>query len=168
MPSDRNSGARLALILIEDDSRMRAQFLDVIAAEPSLRVASGASAAVDMLAWLAAKLVIALRPDSGSADRSSAAVAGRRAGTWEPSSIMEITLCADDSSMRQAFETELSGHLIGDSSEAGRSFRVMSLHAGRSATKPIVAREVLAGRKAERVAVATRRRGAGPEQVPGA
>jgi len=151
-------GARLALVLIEDDFRTRERFLDVIAAEPSLRAASGASAAAEMLAWLGAKLVDTLRADSGLPDRSSLPVARRRAGTRESFSITEFTLCVDEASMLRVFETELSDHLMTDGSDTGRAFRVLSLHAGNSPTRSVVAREVLAGRKTAFPAVATRRR----------
>lgn len=151
-------GARLALVLIEDDFRTRERFLDVIAAEPSLRAASGASAAAEMLAWLGAKLVDALRDDSGLPDRPGLAIARRRAGAPASFSITEFTLCVDEASMLRVFETELSDHLMTDGSEPGRAFRVLSLHAGNSPTRSVVAREVLAGRKTASPAVATGRR----------
>ena len=152
-------GARLALVLIEDDFRTRERFLDVIAAEPSLRAASGASAMAEMLAWLGAKLVDALRTDSVFPERSSLAVARRPAGLQESFSITEFTLCVDEASMLRVFETELSDHLMTDGSETGCAFRVLSLHAGNSPTRSVVAREVLAGRKTASPAVATRRSG---------
>lgn len=159
MPCDRSGpdgpaprrpacGARLALVLIEDDSGARARFLDVIAAEPSLRVTSGTCATVEMLAWLGARLGDALRADASEPDRPSLSFPGRRAGTLEATSITEITLCTDESSMLRAFEAELSEHLMKDSPEARRTFRVLSLHAGGSSERSIVAREILVGRKA--------------------
>ena len=165
-------GARLALVLIEDDFRTRERFVDVIAAERSLRAASGASAAAEMLAWLGAKLVDTLRDDSGLPDRPGLAGARRRAGARESFSITEFTLCVDEASMLRTFETELSDHLMTDGSETGRAFRVLSLHAGNSPTRSVVAREVLAGRKAPAPAVGRRCRSvvpkddAGPEEVP--
>lgn len=134
----------ITVALVEDDSRTRARFTNVIQSEPSLHFAFGASTGGELLAWFAENLVDVLLVDLGLPDVPGLDVI-RRCCRMQPScAVMVITMFGDESNMLKAFETGARGYLLKDGTEADLANHVRSLHAGGSPMTPIIARQLLA------------------------
>lgn len=134
----------ITVALVEDDSRTRERFANVIGAEPSLHFAFGASTATELLAWFAENVVDVLLVDLGLPDLSGLEVV-RRCCRMQPScAVMVITMFGDEANMLKAFEAGARGYLLKDGTEADLAHHVRSLHAGGSPMTPIIARQLLA------------------------
>jgi DNA-binding NarL/FixJ family response regulator len=135
--------APVSVALVEDDPGMRERFERVIAAEPSLRLAFGASTAAELLAWFANNAVDVLLVDLGLPDRSGLDVI-RRCRVLQPAcAMMVLTIFGDEANMLSAFEAGAGGYVLKDGTEADLAAHVLSLHAGGSPMSPIIARQLL-------------------------
>ena len=134
----------ITVALVEDDSRTRERFINVIGAERSLRFAFGASTAAELLAWFAKTPVNVLLVDLGLPDLPGVEVI-RRCCQLQPScAVMVITMFGDEANMLKAFEAGARGYLLKDGTESDLAAHVRSLHAGGSPMTPIIARQLLA------------------------
>ena len=122
---------------------MRERFERVIAAEPSLRLAFGASTAGELLAWFASNSVDVLLVDLGLPDRSGLEVIRRCRDLQPACAMMVLTIFGDEVNMLRAFEAGAGGYLLKDGTEADLAAHVLSLHAGGSPMSPIIARQLL-------------------------
>ncbi|MDL9998342.1 response regulator transcription factor [Variovorax sp. J22P240] len=141
--SNPNPQAPVSVALVEDDPGMRERFERVIAAEPSLRLAFGASTAGELLAWFASNPVDVLLVDLGLPDRSGLEVIRRCRDLQPACAMMVLTIFGDEVNMLRAFEAGAGGYLLKDGTEADLAAHVLSLHAGGSPMSPIIARQLL-------------------------
>lgn len=141
--SNPNPQAPVSVALVEDDPGMRERFERVIAAEPSLRLAFGASTAGELLAWFAGNPVDVLLVDLGLPDRSGLEVIRRCRDLQPTCAMMVLTIFGDEVNMLRAFEAGAGGYLLKDGTEADLAAHVLSLHAGGSPMSPIIARQLL-------------------------
>jgi DNA-binding NarL/FixJ family response regulator len=141
--SNPNPQAPVSVALVEDDPGMRERFERVIAAEPSLRLAFGASTAGELLTWFASHPVDVLLVDLGLPDRSGLEVIRRCRDLQPACAMMVLTIFGDEVNMLRAFEAGAGGYLLKDGTEADLAAHVLSLHAGGSPMSPIIARQLL-------------------------
>ncbi|MGJ7506487.1 response regulator [Variovorax sp. GT1P44] len=135
--------APVSVALVEDDPGMRERFERVIAAEPSLRLAFGASTAAELLEWFARNPVDVLLVDLGLPDCSGLEVIRRCRDLQPACAMMVLTIFGDEMNMLRAFEAGAGGYLLKDGTEADLAAHVLSLHAGGSPMSPIIARQLL-------------------------
>lgn len=138
-----NRANPISVALVEDDPGMRARFERVIAAEPSLRLAFGASTARELLDWFADNAVDVLLVDLGLPDCSGLDVIRRCRDLQPACAMMVLTIFGDEQNMLRAFEAGAGGYLLKDGTEADLAAHVQSLHAGGSPMSPIIARQLL-------------------------
>ncbi|WP_444813403.1 response regulator [Variovorax gracilis] len=122
---------------------MRERFERAIAAEPSLRLAFGASTAAELLGWFANNPVDVLLVDLGLPDCSGLEVIRRCRDLQPGCAMMVLTIFGDEVNMLRAFEAGAGGYLLKDGTEADLAAHVLSLHAGGSPMSPIIARQLL-------------------------
>lgn len=135
--------APVSVALVEDNPGMRERFERVIAAEPSLRLAFGASTAAELLEWFAHNPVDVLLVDLGLPDCSGLEVIRRCRDLQPACAMMVLTIFGDEMNMLHAFEAGAGGYLLKDGTEADLAAHVLSLHAGGSPMSPIIARQLL-------------------------
>jgi DNA-binding NarL/FixJ family response regulator len=140
---DPNPQAPVSVALVEDDPGMRERFERVIAAEPSLRLAFGASTAGELLEGFASNPVDVLLVDLGLPDCSGLEVIRRCRDLQPACAMMVLTIFGDEMNMLRAFEAGAGGYLLKDGTEADLAAHVLSLHAGGSPMSPIIARQLL-------------------------
>jgi DNA-binding NarL/FixJ family response regulator len=133
----------ISVAFVEDDSRTRERFANVIGAEPSLHFAYSAATGADLLAWFAENAVDVLLVDLGLPDIPGLEVIRRCSRMQAACSVMVITMFGDEANMLQAFEAGARGYLLKDGTESDLASHVRSLHAGGSPMSPIIARRLL-------------------------
>lgn len=141
--SSPSPAAPISVALVEDDPGMRERFERVIAAEPSLRLAFGASTAGELLAWFPTHAVDVLLVDLGLPDCSGLEVIRRCRDLQPACAMMVLTIFGDEANMLNAFEAGAGGYILKDGTEADLAAHVLSLHAGGSPMSPIIARQLL-------------------------
>ena len=134
----------VSVALVEDDSATRERFVNVIGAEPTLRLAFAASTGAAILGWLEDNPVDVLLVDLGLPDVSGLEVIRLAARRQPACSVMVITMFGDEANMLRAFEAGARGYILKDGTEADLAAHVLSLHAGGSPMTPIIARQLLA------------------------
>lgn len=135
--------APVSVALVEDDSRTRERLVNVIGAEPTLRLAFACGTAAEALAWLEDNAADVLLVDLGLPDLPGLEVIRRTARRQPACSVMVITMFGDEANMLQAFEAGARGYLLKDGTEADLAAHVLSLHAGGSPMSPMIARQLL-------------------------
>ena len=134
----------VSVALVEDDSPTRERFVNVIGAEPTLRLAFAASTGAAILGWLEDNPVDVLLVDLGLPDVLGLEVIRLAARRQPACSVMVITMFGDEANMLRAFEAGARGYILKDGTEADLAAHVLSLHAGGSPMTPIIARQLLA------------------------
>jgi DNA-binding NarL/FixJ family response regulator len=155
----------VSVALVEDDSRTRERFVNVIGAEPTLHFAFGAATAAQALDWLEDNPVDVLLVDLGLPDMSGLDVIRRCVRMQPACSVMVITMFGDEANMLLAFEAGARGYLLKDGTEADLAAHVLSLHAGGSPMTPIIARQLLSRWQAAMPATAAVPRTAPPDAL---
>ena len=134
----------VSVALVEDDGPTRERFVNVIGAEPTLRLAFAASTGAAILGWLEDNAVDVLLVDLGLPDVSGLEVVRLAARRQPACSVMVITMFGDEANMLRAFEAGARGYILKDGTEADLATHVLNLHAGGSPMTPIIARQLLA------------------------
>lgn len=150
--------APVSVALVEDDPAMRDTLERVIRAEPSLRLAFGASTAAELLAWFEIHPVDVLLVDLALPDRPGLDVIRVCRELRPACAMMVLTIFGDDANMMRAFEAGASGYLLKDGTESDLATHILSLHAGGSPMSPTIARQLLVrwrGRDDARAAAAS-------------
>lgn len=133
----------IAVMLVEDDERVRERFGRQIAAAPDLSLAYAVGSAAEALAWLAQHPVNVALVDLGLPDRSGIEVI-RACRQLQPAcEVMVITMFGDEATMMQAFTAGASGYLLKDGSEEDLAAHVHNLRHGGAPMSPIIARQLL-------------------------
>lgn len=132
-----------AVLLVEDDERVRERIARQITSAPELSLSCGVATAAEALSWLAEHPVNVLLIDLGLPDRSGIDVI-RACKRMQPAcDIMVITMFGDESTMMQAFTAGACGYLLKDGSEEDLAAHVRDLRRGGAPMSPIIARQLL-------------------------
>lgn len=141
----------LRVAVVEDDPNFLQAFTQALATTEDMTLAWAAGTVAEALAWIAGGAEKAAGPsavqvlvaDLGLPDGSGIQVIEAASLAWPDCAIMVSTTFADEAHVLRAIEAGASGYLLKDSTPAGMTEEIRSLHGGGSPISPIIARQLL-------------------------
>lgn len=133
----------LAVIVVEDDPRMRDRFAQAFAASERVRVLAWAATAREGIAALEENNPDILLVDLGLPDRNGISVIHHGRARHPQCDIMVVSVYADEGSVLASIEAGATGYLLKDDSHEDFVGRILELRAGGSPITPIIARRIL-------------------------
>jgi DNA-binding NarL/FixJ family response regulator len=131
------------VVLVEDDTDTRRRFVDMIQAEPALRLVAECRNAAEALAYFEHQKADVLLTDLGLPDQSGVQVIRYCAKRWPECEIMVITVFGDEAHVLASIEAGATGYVLKDTSSAELVEHVRTLRLGGSPISPMIARHLL-------------------------
>lgn len=139
-----NTGAPLAVMIVEDDPVTRKALSLGIKAEPMLKLVGEFDRIQSALAWLKTGKVDVLLTDLGLPDGSGLDVIKACMQIHPECDIMVITISSDEENVLACIEAGASGYILKDAGTLDVRNAIMDLRAGGAPMSPAIARMVLA------------------------
>lgn len=133
----------VALIVVEDDPRMRERLDEAFVQSESVRVLAWAATAAQGIAALEAQAPDVLLVDLGLPDASGITVIARAHALYPDCDIMVVTVFGDQRNVLASIEAGATGYLLKDDSNTDYVGSILDLRAGGSPITPIIARQLL-------------------------
>ena len=137
------AAARIRVMVVEDDARLRAHFQATLEASAQIELLARADCGAAALTALAEFTPDVLLVDLGLPDMSGLEVIRACARLHPHCDIMVISVFGDERHVLQSIEAGATGYLLKDALPDDLIAQIRSIHAGGSPISPVIARQLL-------------------------